>query len=70
MAVHDCKAEPVTTQARHYKVGYRPNLGKGTPSPQLIISGRWLEQLGFNTGQPVTVTAEQGRLIILIQTTQ
>ncbi|MBJ3556966.1 type I toxin-antitoxin system SymE family toxin [Salmonella enterica subsp. enterica serovar Derby] len=28
------------------------------------LKGDWLEALGFNTGQPVTVTAEHGRLVI------
>ncbi|WP_313654651.1 SymE family type I addiction module toxin [Pantoea sp.] len=43
---------------------YRPNKGQPNPLPQLIIKGRWLEDLGFNTGQPVTVTVERGRLVI------
>ncbi|WP_071605545.1 SymE family type I addiction module toxin [Dickeya dadantii] len=33
-------------------------------SPQLTLKGRWLEDLGFNTGQPVIVTVERGRLVI------
>jgi toxic protein SymE len=37
---------------------------KKPPSPQLKLSGRWLEELGFNTGQPVIVTVERGRLVI------
>ncbi|MFJ5334941.1 SymE family type I addiction module toxin [Pectobacterium sp. CHL-2024] len=28
------------------------------------LSGKWLEDLGFNTGQPVIVTVEHGRLVI------
>ncbi|WP_072033857.1 SymE family type I addiction module toxin [Dickeya chrysanthemi] len=31
---------------------------------QLTLKGRWLEDLGFNTGQPVIVTVERGRLVI------
>ncbi|MFP1982737.1 SymE family type I addiction module toxin [Lonsdalea quercina] len=49
---------------RHYTVGYAPNGGKKPPSPQLKLSGRWLEELGFNTGQPVIVTVERGKLVI------
>ncbi|MDV6995804.1 SymE family type I addiction module toxin [Dickeya solani] len=30
----------------------------------LSLKGRWLEDLGFNTGQPVIVTVERGRLVI------
>ncbi|TPG63337.1 SymE family type I addiction module toxin [Ewingella americana] len=43
---------------------YRPNGGRPNPSPQLTIKGKWLEQLGFTTGQPVSITAENGCLII------
>ncbi|MCI4239314.1 SymE family type I addiction module toxin [Dickeya dianthicola] len=42
----------------------RPNGMKGNPPPQLTLKGRWLEDLGFNTGQPVIVTVERGRLVI------
>ncbi|QHQ21948.1 type I addiction module toxin, SymE family [Pectobacterium brasiliense] len=49
---------------RHYTVGYAPNGGKKPPSPQLKLSGKWLEDLGFNTGQPVIVTVEHGKLVI------
>nr|WP_029729524.1 SymE family type I addiction module toxin [Dickeya dianthicola] len=49
---------------RHYTVGYAPNGMKGNPPPQLTLKGRWLEDLGFNTGQPVIVTVERGRLVI------
>ncbi|NMP26591.1 type I toxin-antitoxin system SymE family toxin [Rahnella sp. SAP-1] len=30
----------------------------------LTLKGRWLEDLGFNTGYPVIVTLEHGRLVI------
>ncbi|TPG63340.1 SymE family type I addiction module toxin [Ewingella americana] len=51
-------------QASRYTVGYRPNGGRPNPSPQLTIKGKWLEQLGFTTGQPVSITAENGCLVI------
>ncbi|WP_456300120.1 SymE family type I addiction module toxin [Pragia fontium] len=28
-------------------MGYTPNGGRGNPSPQLTIKGKWLEQLGL-----------------------
>ncbi|MBC3250357.1 hypothetical protein BFS14_01390 [Serratia fonticola] len=68
MAKHDSKSgipankAPKTT--RHYTVGYTPNRGIKKPAPQLLIKGYWLEELGFLTGQQVTVNIEQGRLII------
>ncbi|OSN04465.1 SymE family type I addiction module toxin [Lonsdalea iberica] len=49
---------------RHYTVGYVPNGGKKPLSPQLKLSGKWLEELGFNTGQSVIVTVERGKLVI------
>ncbi|WP_413721393.1 SymE family type I addiction module toxin [Sodalis sp. RH24] len=69
MAKRDCKSELGTTevkpsQPRYYTVGYAPNGGTRQTSPQLKISGRWLDELGFNTGQTVVVTSEQGCLTI------
>ncbi|WP_072011707.1 SymE family type I addiction module toxin [Serratia sp. DD3] len=63
------KSEPATPQARKSIVGYRPNGGRPNPLPQLTIKGRWLEALGFNKGQPVSIIAEQGQLIIRTATT-
>ncbi|QCR06831.1 SymE family type I addiction module toxin [Brenneria nigrifluens] len=31
------------------------------------LKGRWLEECGFMTGMPVTVTVERGRIIIETQ---
>ncbi|EJH7014678.1 type I toxin-antitoxin system SymE family toxin [Salmonella enterica] len=71
MAKRDSKPQRRTTttaasepQTHYYKVGYRPNQGRPDPLPQLTIKGRWLEALGFFSGQMVIVTAEKGRLII------
>ncbi|QCA03999.1 SymE family type I addiction module toxin [Pantoea vagans] len=59
---------PTTTvsasQAHYYKVGYRPNKGQPNPLPQLTIKGRWLEALGFTTGQKIEVITGPGQLII------
>ena len=52
------------TQAHYYKVGYRPNKGQPNPLPQLTIKGRWLEALGFTTGQKIEVITGRGQLII------
>ena len=64
MAGTDSTSEPAVPQARKSIVGYRPNGGKPNPLPQLTIKGRWLEQWGFTRGQPVSIIAEQGQLII------
>jgi len=66
MARADSTSERVTSQARQSIVGYRPNGGRPNPLPQLTIKGRWLEQWGFVKGQPISIIAEQGQLIIRI----
>lgn len=45
---------------------YSPYIvGKVYPSrPQIIIQGRWLENLGFSIGEKVTLSCEEGRIII------
>ncbi|WP_337228375.1 SymE family type I addiction module toxin [Proteus faecis] len=45
-------------------MGYLPNNGKPNPSPQLIISGKWLNELGFEVGTHYTLTRQARRLII------
>jgi toxic protein SymE len=37
-----------------------------TPVPYLRLSGRWLEQHGFTPGSRITVTAENGKLVLTI----
>jgi len=66
MARADSTSEAAVPQARKSIVGYRPNGGRPNPLPQLTIKGRWLEQLGFIKGQPVSIIAEQDQLIIRI----
>ena len=63
MTERELTAEPATPQARRYTIGYRPNSGRPNPLPQLTLKGRWLGELGFNAGQPVTITAQDGVLI-------
>ncbi|MFZ1871527.1 SymE family type I addiction module toxin [Serratia sp. D1N4] len=64
MARTDSTSQPATPQARKSVVGYRTNGGRPNPLPQLTIKGRWLEQWGFTRGQPVSIIAEHGQLII------
>ncbi|HGM6861300.1 TPA: SymE family type I addiction module toxin [Serratia rubidaea] len=45
-------------------VGYRPNGGRPHPLPQLTLTGKWLEPLGFTTGQKIEVLAEPGQPIV------
>lgn len=39
-------------------------------SPVLNLKSNWLQEAGFNYRQPVTVTVEQGRLIISLAGTE
>ncbi|MDI7241520.1 SymE family type I addiction module toxin [Providencia huaxiensis] len=45
-------------------MGYTPNRGKPNPSPQLTLSGKWLNKLGFTVGSHYTLTRQAGQLII------
>ncbi|MDX6917657.1 SymE family type I addiction module toxin [Pectobacterium carotovorum] len=55
--------KPAKTE-RYYTVGYVPRNGKSNPPSAINLKGRWLEESGFITGMPVTVTVERGRIII------
>ena len=61
---HKSETRTATTAAHYYTVGYRPNMGQPNPLSQLTIKGRWLEVLGFTTGQKIEVIPEVGQLII------
>ncbi|ATY91955.1 SymE family type I addiction module toxin [Pectobacterium atrosepticum] len=52
---------------RYYTVGYASHNGKPNPPSAINLKGRWLEESGFITGMPVTVTVERGRIIIETQ---
>lgn len=58
---------------RHYTVGYisvrhEPNAARDcthySKHLALHLKGKWLELLGFTAGQPVTITAKKGKLIV------
>ncbi|TKY81324.1 SymE family type I addiction module toxin [Pectobacterium polonicum] len=52
---------------RYYTVGYAPHNGKSNPPSAINLKGRWLEEPGFITGMPITVTLERVRIIIEAQ---
>ncbi|WP_081298587.1 SymE family type I addiction module toxin [Gilliamella sp. wkB108] len=61
------------TSKRHYTVGYisvrhEPKTTQActhySKHPALHLKGNWLEAVGFTTGQPVTITAKKGKLIV------
>jgi toxic protein SymE len=43
--------------------------GRPNPPPQLTLTGKWLGQFGFTTGQRIEVITEPGRLLIRIAPT-
>lgn len=51
------------TTRRFYTVGYVPKNGD-TDTPAINLKGKWLRDSGFETGLPLIVTIEQGRIVI------
>lgn len=49
---------------------YKPGLYRGTPISGIRLEGKWLNKLGFNQGQMVTIQQEEHRLIITIDKEQ
>ena len=73
MAEHDAKPEVSISKAlRRMKVGYisirhadRNDITTYySRCPSLNLKGNWLEEAGFATDTPVTVTFEHGQLVI------
>lgn len=73
MAAHDIKPEVRMSKAlRRLKVGYTSIRHADhhdmttyyNRCPSLNLKGNWLEEAGFTTDTPVTVTVERGQLTI------
>jgi toxic protein SymE len=43
---------------------YRDNINHSFRVPEIKISGKWLEKLGFNYGKKIMVTVSEGSLTI------
>ena len=37
------------------------------PTPTITLKGQWLNELGFEVNQPITVKCESGKLIITLR---
>lgn len=48
---------------RDLKVYERCNYGE-EPKPQIVLSGKWLNNMGFEQGDRITVQCQGGKLII------
>lgn len=57
-------SQEIVKNQRRYTVGYVPNRGD-TSTPALNLSGKWLREAGFDTGNGVTVKIA-GDCIVLI----
>ncbi|MDX5631030.1 MULTISPECIES: SymE family type I addiction module toxin [unclassified Brenneria] len=56
----------ISQPERYQRVGYRPNKG-GTSTPAINISGKWLQEAGFSTGQPIKRRVMPGCIVITAQ---
>ena len=53
----------MTREKREPKVCYRFN-NQPQPVPSIVLSGKWLEELGFAIGDKISVTCSEGRMVI------
>ncbi|MFL3317322.1 SymE family type I addiction module toxin [Klebsiella michiganensis] len=60
---HPSFEAPAKTQ-RRYTVGYVPNHGD-TSTPALNLGGKWLREVGFDTGVGVTVKIVDGCIVLI-----
>ena len=66
---HSTPDLPAAKTERSLIVGYRPqSTDKSTPS--LALSGKWLREAGFETGQQVTVKVMDGCIVLLAYSEQ
>lgn len=67
----ECKSMAKVTRKdfRELTVSEATNYGRRT-AQMLRIQGLWLQELGFNVGDPVLVKCEDGKLIITPDTTK
>ncbi|MFP1740370.1 SymE family type I addiction module toxin [Lonsdalea quercina] len=56
----------ISQHERYQRVGYRPNKGN-TSTPAINISGKWLTEAGFTTGQPLKLRVMPGCIVITVQ---
>ena len=54
---------------RELTVSEAANYGRKT-APMLRIQGLWFQELGFNIGEPVLVKCEEGKIVIMKDSTR
>lgn len=61
---HSTPDLPAAKTERSLIMGYRPHGGdKSTPS--VTLSGKWLRDVGFDTGQQVSVKVMEGCIVLM-----
>lgn len=60
---HPSSATPIKTERRN-TVSYVPQQGN-TSTPSLNVSGKWLKEVGFDTGTGVTVKIARGCIVLI-----
>ncbi|WP_194761325.1 SymE family type I addiction module toxin [Pantoea ananatis] len=63
------KARPDTAsfkKQRFYTVGYVPKFGD-TSTPALNLCGKWLREVGFETGTRVKAEISEGRIVLEVE---
>ena len=60
---HPSSGTPIKTE-RRYTVSYVPQQGN-TSTPSLNLSGKWLKEVGFDTGTGVTVKIAGGCIVLI-----
>lgn len=61
---HSTPDFPATKTERTLIVGYRPQ-GADKSTPSLTLSGKWLREVGFDTGQQVSVKVMGGCIVLM-----
>ena len=50
-----------------YQTSKKSSANKYISRPQIRLEGKWLEELGFETGRSFRITTEQGRIVIELE---
>ena len=61
---HSTPDLPAAKTERTLIVGYRPQ-GANKNTPSLTLSGKWLREAGFETGQQVSVKVMDGCIVLM-----
>lgn len=61
---HSILDAPLAETERSIIVGYRPQ-GRDKSTPKLQLSGKWLRDVGFDTGAHVTVKVMNGCIVLV-----